>query len=104
MPETTDPNELRVAGIKSRIDGEKYVRLGEIQWLLDERARFKAKAADAREIIRRILVLAEYGFDMQFFKNHTYEHDFMSVEWIEGYYSEPLPDYVLRELEGSDAQ
>lgn len=51
-------------------------------------------------IVRKMCVLASYGFDMQFFIKYLDEmpENFLNEEWLTNYYGTELEGYVLDEL------
>jgi hypothetical protein len=48
---------------------------------------------------RRLLVLAEYGYGMEFYAKYVDDPDWLTVEWLDRFYGEPQPDYVIAALE-----
>ena len=68
----------------------------------DEALRALAAAQKSRRLLDRLFVLAQYGFAMEFWGQHRDDQDFLSVEWLENYYGEPLEDYVVRDLAALD--
>lgn len=75
-------------------------------WLIAKTVELRSRerrSLEAREQLRRVLVLASYAYNMEHFDKYAHEPGFLSVEWLESYYSAPLPDYVVLELDGASA-
>ena len=50
-------------------------------------------------IARSLLVLASYGYDMQFFDKYLDDPEFLTLKWLYSHYGEEVPEYVKTELQ-----
>jgi len=86
--------EARLAQAENDRDlGRQSIVLLE-KWLKemrDERDRYLEQR-------RRLLVLAEYGYGMEFYAKYVDDPDWLTIEWLDRFYGEPQPDYVIAAL------
>jgi hypothetical protein len=59
----------------------------------------RGKSTHWEFIARRLLVLASYGWHMDYLIDHVDEPDFLTNEWLQRYYGNSLPDYMKEELD-----
>jgi hypothetical protein len=49
-------------------------------------------------IARRLMVLGDYGIRTEFFNKYIDKPDFLTNDWIDWYFGQPLEGYVVEEL------
>lgn len=53
-------------------------------------------------VTRKLLVLGEWGYPMDYFYKYVNDEDFLSEEFFEKYYGQPLDRGVMYELNAID--